>query len=607
MAFDNAGLVVAPTLGDQSEVATSGDREIISCEFIETSSPQDYKPGIVGDQAVNLGTTSSLFVTGSAEEVIARRENVDAAYQTYRLSSIQEPIVDAISANVYGAGHTFRPVIDPDSPGAAELVRGYLAYGRAYTGGVADFDADTTVNDTDVDAELDRLRRRLANERVFLDAFFKNACAGSSYHMVSLLTGQDLEIVGQAYWEILRGLDGRPQRIIWTPAWSVMAKPLSQQLYAVLEDQQITPILWGRGQQYRRFRSYVQVDGAGNVIGRYKEYGDPRCLSRKTGRFYDTIDDMHANPDEFSENPVYGGSPIPAQPATELLTFTMPCSASFTYGKPKSTGIYPSLKGGRDLDEENMAVVTGQTVPQLFILVSGGKGIPKDDIARLEKAIVQNRKEGKKGIFILHARSEKGMAGQISAAPNVKIEKTKSEQHDDALGLKYQEYNYQSVRRAYRLPRVALGDEEGINHDTALTMRRLAENEVYDPRRDLIDDRINSTLLPDLGIRASRYKTLSRAPKEPTELAEIIKSLSGILTPDESRALISDIFNRDFKDLESAWSRLPPQVLTALLQTKNQLVAAAVLGDEKGMMARINDALADSLQGVADPTVVEEE
>jgi len=98
-----------------------------------------------------------------------------------------------------------------------------------------------------------------------------------------------------------------------------------------------------------------------------------------------------------------------------------------------------------------------------------------------------------------------------------------------------------------------------------------------------------------------RYRTRSRVPREPNQLATIISTLmnAGVLTPDEGRDLASDIFNKEFKDLEGIWSKLPTKLLLAMLQTKNQLVAAALLGSETehDIIARLQAALVGQLEG----------
>ncbi len=135
-------------------------------------------------------------------------------------------------------------------------------------------------------------------------------------------------------------------------------------------------------------------------------------------------------------------------------------------------------------------------------------------------------------------------------------------------------------------------------------MYRFVEAQVYDPRRDIISDRLGSTILADLGIELTQYKVRARTPKEPTEVANIVKLFTeaGALTADDSRSIASEVFNTELKDMPGIWSRLPVRLLIALLQTKNQLVASALLGEEGGdLLDKIQQALLSS--GPAKPQV----
>jgi capsid portal protein len=308
---------------------------------------------------------------------------------------------------------------------------------------------------------------------------------------------------------------------------------------------------------------------------------------------------MVNTPDEWQVD----SSGVRYQPlaATELLHFELPNPLSTAYGKPGYTGVYPVLEGTRDLSEENQHIITDRLVPQMFICIAGGVGVRQEDIDALQEQIEQNARAGKKSIYFIQARSDKNEMGRISPTPSIHFEKTKSEQHTDALGLKYHEHCEKQLQHAYRYPSAALGQHEQLSEGTIQAGYRYAEAQVHDPKRDLFADRINSTLLPDLGIQLNRYRARARVPKEPNELAKIIQMLmeSGVLTPDEGRQLAGDIFNRDFQDLEGIWSKLPTKLLLAMLQTKNQLVAAALLGSESesDIIARLQAALVGQLEG----------
>ena len=596
--------LLEPTRGDLSNAAaTAQSGPPVTVAEIKYASPSAAQPenpiGGVGDQL--FGSSVAATLTGGTELTVLPTDDPADCYRVFKLSPTLSPVVDAFVVNVYSAGFTFQPVIEPDRPNAMEKVRQALAYLEAAQAG--SYEHISNVTDTAVKKELKRIRNRIFNEAQFLRAWFSRCCPGSTYHKVSSLLGMDLEIQGDSYLEILRDASGFPAKMIWAPAWSIRAKPQSDDLILTTVPVQITDYAWSTEIQQLRFRSYVQVDTMGEIVARYKEYGDPRCMSRLTGKYYWTLDFMYQNPDEWRIGP--DNQQYPPQAATELLHFDLPNPLSTTYGKSGYTGIYPVLDGARDLEEENQTLITDRKIPQMFILVSGGPGITQEDLDGLTERLEQNSKEGKKSFYIIQARSGESATGGWGPTPNMEIVKTKSEQYQDALGLQYLTHGEEQVGHAYRLPRAARGQHKDLKEGEAQAAYQFAESQVYDPRRDLIDDRINATLVRDLGIQLVKYKTRSRIPKEPDQLAKIINTLmtAGVLTPDEGRALAGDIFNTEFQDLVGIWSKLPTKLLTAMLQTKNQLVAAALLGSETetDIVDRLQEALVSQLSGAAKP------
>jgi len=597
------------TRGDLSQAAaTSGRASTPAVEGIDTASPGaraslvSIDMGSPGEYVLEGAGDRLVLLNGSNTYIVEPIEEPASAYAVYKLSPHLSPILSAICANVYSAQAGFDSYIDMSREDSRELVEQALLYEKALESG--DFDTETQVAKRDIDKAHRRLLRRQANERQFLETWIARCCPGSTYRALRTLVGLDMEIMGSGYIEVLRNTAGRPHHLLWAPAWSVRARPVDQTLIPVREAVPVSRLSWGFEWQLRRFRSYIQIDSNGNSVGVYKEYGDPRVLSRKTGLYYSSLEQMHESPEEYytSED---GQERVPAQPATELLSFQLQTPVNTTYGKPDWTGVFPTLLGSRELEEENRTILTDQKVPQMLILIAGGAGIDDKTIQALQDKILQNRAEGKKSIYFLQARSARSTSGGHSPNPDIEVIKTKSEQHADALGIEYQKSGAKLCRIAYRMPKSELGDSDGLGKDQQLFGHRFAEAQVYDPRRDIFDDRFTTTILKDLGIQTLRQRLRPRPPKEPGERAEIVARLTsaGILTPDDGRVEAREILDRDYKDLLGVWSKLPKELLTSILQTKNQLVAAALLdSDEReGFLAKLTEALREQL-GNTKPT-----
>jgi capsid portal protein len=532
---------------------------------------------------------------GGAEEVLEPLEKANEAYRAYRLTPFLETIIQAYVVNVYGAAFCFKAILNVEDRKDRKKLKEILEYERAN----GDLDADVEVTDDELQKAVDWYKRRVSREQIFLDAWFRQACTDMTYQVLRIMAGQDRHIHGNFYWEIVRDDTGKPKHLIHAPAWSIKAKKLSPFFFAKTLVRDTAIGAWREAAQPKRFRSYVQLDRNNCIVARYKEFGDPRVMSRTTGKYYDTIDDM--NKEEVKETTDSEGNVHVVYPyaATELLHFKIPYAGSSAYGKPRWSSVYPDLVGMRDLAEHNRRIVTDSEIPNILMMLAGAK-VDKESEERVRQQI-EERGDGPKGIMILQAYSQQQAPTGPTQHAQVEVVKLRDAMHQDGLGQKYNQGAYKRTHISYRIPRVMLGDDEGINRSAAFGMFRLAEDQVWDPERDEFDDPINEKLLPQLNIRTVRYMTLGRTPKDPELLSKIIVQLAdaGVLTPDEGRDLAEQIFNRDFRDLDGLWSRIPRTILNAILQTKNQVTAAAVLTgeDEKvDMLQRLRDAVLGDLQ-----------
>lgn len=585
------------TKGDASKKAV-GDRPALELVTVPTAAPVADQPNVsLYEQAEDLP-----LLNGANQEfvgdirVLRPIDDPKKMYQAYRLSPIVQPVISAIVANAYASGYVLKPRVNPDRPEGARTIREALEY-RAARKGIslqAWFEDDVEVASSDIEDEINRIRRRISRERQYVDAFFSGCALGGFTYLTNLL-GTDVEVGGRGYLEVIRhGSSGVPVQLVWAPGWSIRPLPQQEQI-AVPVKRMVSDIHWEERLEVARFRGFVQLDAVNNVIGRFKQFGDPRVLSTYTGRYYNTLDEMLANKDEKFTLRKDDGSDVTAiaKPATELLEFKNPSSTHEAFGKPSWTGAYPGAVGTRDLDEYNKDVVTDQVIPQMFLFVAGGAKITSEDIKSLLEQIKQQKEtDGAAGLYILQAHVQTGEGDTPTSDPKIHPVKTKSEQHTDALGLSYKKDAYADIRRAYRMPKVALGDAEGINKATADYMSRFTEAQVYDPKRDIFSEPFQE-LLHAMGVELMTIHMKSRQPKEPRELSEIILNLvrAGVLTPDEARRFASDVFNRELPEIIGLWSKIPKELVTAILQTKNQLIAAVLLEEaETDVMSRLQEA-----------------
>jgi len=508
--------------------------------------------------------------------------NPDTMYSIFLLSAFLRPLVDAMSANIYEADYSLTPIIDLRQEEDVEILRQAVI---RQTG-------DKKLTEQTFQKFLDEYSRNQDLEYERLKAFFDFCNPEGSYLQLRSLLGQDLEVTGNAYAEVLRDEAGKIAQLVWTPSRHMRAGPQSYDVVPCKQTVCFSPLKWTDRDIQRRFRKYVQnFLGTGTTVGAsgttaadmavtFKELGDPRILSRATGRYYNNVAAFQKEALArrgkrgvgFRKGEVQNSLAIPA---TEIWHIRLPFGGNSVYGVPRWAGAYPAARGSRELDEENMRIAADDVVPSLLISVSGGRVDGKDQ-QRIEDQI-NERKAGHKRILILQARSER--AAGPSPTPTIKVDKLKSEQTTDALFQNYDVRNEQKLDGCFRMPRALLGKDMAKDRASLAAMYRYAQDQVFGPGRRLYDDSVNTSIMPGLGARFYRYTTTTPAPADPEALGALVGKMleQGILTPNESRDAVEKAINLPLSRLPGVWADIPPKMLTAVLQTKNQTTAAALV------------------------------
>lgn len=572
----------APTQGDASEAAAGGGTAQVNARMIPFVTPG-------GESRQQEGHSSIQF---SGATFLEPPEDPAAMYKMLQLSAYLTPVMDALETNVYKAPFVLRSVIPFDRPDEAyKIVHDMLLWEKAKgNNGTFSFDADVKVTEREVADALEKLQRRSVIEKHYLDRFFQEAIPDMTYRQLGALTGQDYEVTGNAYWEVVRDTAGNIARFQWLPSISMRATRQDREQIAtakLVKD----GLHWVKTPQIRRFRRYAQLQSGGdsaNIASWFKELGDPRAMSRKTGKFYSTKEAMQLDEgDERQPN-------VPVLPATEVLHFKLLFGGSSVYGKPRWSGAYISLCGSRDLDEENQKIVGDEAVPSLMLLISGGVvGTKSYDRIKTE---LEERKKGRKGIMVIEAVASGKGPVTPSQQPSIEVERLKSEQTSDMLYQKYDGRNEDKAGGAWRFPKTVLG-KAGANRATSQSERQFAEDQIFAPLRVDKDEPINTNILADIGITTWVYETQSMQPRDPQQRAEILRILveAGILTPNEGRELAAPIFAKRLDDLQGLWTQFPPRVLTVLLQTKNGELASTLLGQDKEALAKLANTVRNTL------------
>lgn len=482
-------------------------------------------------------------------------------------SNALRPNVDAYATNIEGFGHRLEPVIDLEKSDADGKIGDAIFLERlsdAELQGASVAQAPYPTSD-DIAARKKEVAALMRLEHAKLANFFQYACAEYSFTTLRKLTRVDLEITGNAYWEVLRNANGQVTQFVYVPAYSIRLIPIEHKHHEYSIRQKVSALRYEPRVMKRRFRRFVQV--VLDRIVHFKSFGDSRVVSRKTGREYPTLDDMKA------ADPHDG-------PATELIHFKIHSPRS-PYGIPRWIGVLLAVMGSRASEEVNFLYFDNKAVPPLAILVSGGR-LAKESVAKLESYVRDNLrgKENFHRILVVEAEAAGGASATMADNGRVRIalQPLAEAQQQDALFQNYDERNIDKVGMAFRMPRLLRGDVRDFNKGTAESALQFAEVQVFQPERQEVDDLINRHILTDVGIRFWTFVSQSPVNRDPMQVATMAKLFSdaGGLVPNDVRALASEAFNHEYRKLDDAWANQPlPLTVGGLLPAEDGGALAA--------------------------------
>lgn len=456
------------------------------------------------------------------------------------------PAIDAYSINIDSFGQTLVPTLDLARDDIAPVVRSAMVIERRLEAerllveeGVVTTVAEPTP--AEVKARVKELAAEQEDERQELDFWLKSVCPDLTFTQLRRKTRVDLELTGNAYWEVRRDGLGAPRQINHVPVASIVATTQGDPVDVTVRLHR-TPITVSEIVQSRRFRRYVQMGGAGKHVY-YKEHGDRRLMSAATGKFYPDARAMKTEEPEAKE-------------ATELRHFRIATPASEVYGVPRWEGCIVGLLGSRAAEEVNFLYFNNKSIPPLAILVSGAT-VSKETIDELRDTIASDLhgvKNFHRALLIQATASDSAIS-----AGTAKIELKPLMQVSEGQFMVYIEKNAAALVGAFRLPQLYRGQTDGYNKANAQVAVETTEQQVFQPERDDFDSLINRFFLYDLGIRYWRIKSNGPPPANLERRAEILIEAAdaGVATLNEARQVLSEFYGRELERIASPWADLP--------------------------------------------------
>lgn len=460
------------------------------------------------------------------------------------------PAIDAYAVNIDQFGHVLRPTLDMSRDDIREIVSSSMLEERraesealAVAAGVAPLEPATPTR-SEIDARIAEVKKDMERERQALEFWLKACCPDMTWIELRKVTRVDLELTGNAYWEVVRNGLGEPVQLNHIPVASIAAMVRDSAAIDVEVKLHKTPITIAAVKQRRRFRRYLQQGSNPGDVVFYKEHGDPRVMSSKTGTYY-----KDARALKRAEGPE-------AEPATEVRHFRIPSPASEVYGAPRWEGCMLGLCGAREAEEINYLYFNNKSVPPMAVLVSGAT-VSKDTVDEI-KDTIENDLHGTKNfhrVLVIQAETSQGALSTGTA----KIELKPLIQVTEGQFMSYIEANASQLVGSFRLPQLYRGEVSSFNRATAQVAVEVTEQQVFHPEREAFDSIINRFFLYDLGIRYWQFKSLGPPTANADERATIVAdgSNKGIPTLNEARELWGVLAGRELERINEDWADLP--------------------------------------------------
>jgi len=564
-----------------------------------------FKASVIGQDLITAPGSVNDPEQDKIRSLLGSAGVLEPAYDPRVLLRIWEnsgslnPNIESYVTNIDGLGWRLEAVVNFDSDTAFETVREQMWIERlkrseemsveAETDGVmttlpsAEDPLSMMPTDTEVEAKIEGLGRQQRIENVRLTQFLNFVNPEGSFTSLRRMTRQNLEITGNAYWEVLRNRRGEIARFVHVPPSSVRCTSLDNES-TLVDDRVPAGFGWEVVKQRRFFRRYIQATGRKTVW--FKQFGDPRVVSQDTGRVYTNRADFEAlkgNGDHL---------------ATELIHFKVE-RAGEAYGQPRWIGNLLAVLGSRATDEVNFAYFDNKAIPPLALMVSGGS-LGDDAVTRIQKYFedeIKGRSNYHK-LLVIEASGGGGLSDN-STIPKIEFKSLVEAQQGDAQFQKYDERNVDKVGSSFRLPRLLRGDVRDFNRATADASLRFADEQVFQPERNEFDAWLNRVVLPKLGITLWRFVSLGPRTRDPELISQIVKDALAVLAPNEARAILADALGRELPPFSEGWAKQPLQLTLAGFQTSDQVDAENEATDDLmgAAMAHMADQKpADSLR-----------
>ena len=400
--------------------------------------------------------------------------------------------------------------------------------------GIAPTDPTKTLDEVDP-VELDTLH-----------SYIEYANPNQSLADLMCLLKSDYETYGYSYREVIRSRNGKVSGFRHAPAYNIRLLKDSEGYIPVTK----TINRGGRRttiREFRLFRRYIQeissINDTKTTLGKgsnrvyFKEFGDPRRMNYKNGRY------------QTDDYPVSD-----ADLATEILHEKM--ISPDAYGIPTYASALPAILGAREAEEVNLNYFEDNTMPPAMITVSGGR-LTKTSFEELDDLLTKGGygKDRQHKMILVEALAESSGLEEGKTV-SINVERLTDTRQSDGLFSDYEEAAAKKIRSLYRIPEAVLGIG-GSNFANANSSIHIAETQVFQPSRNMHDNFWNLNIInsPEgLGLKTVKLQSKSMQVTESGEIVKAVSTLtvSGAITPRKATKVAKNDLGMDIDQYPEA-------------------------------------------------------
>lgn len=470
-----------------------------------------------------------------------------------------EPNIQGYAVNIDGHGQRAVPAVDwldkLDSEEAFQEVKAAMEYERWLDAQAAadeeerEIEPPEDIPEDEVQAKVDEIHTTMRREKFIFEAWFRNCCSEMSFTKLRRIVRYDREAIGWGAMEMLRDGKGRLQRLRYIPGHTIRPLNETPELVTVIERNDQTVLSENREIAVRRrFPRFVQRC-MGQIVY-FKSPGDPRAISRTTGRAYKDVNEMRREDNEGPD----------AMPAHELLLFSQHSPRTLASPPRWISGLVRAL-GSREADETNYFYLKNKSMLSGILFVGGGR-ISAQVRERLEQRIRAEMRgaENAGRIMVVEAEPFKSSLQDRSIVPSMHWQSLRDSHTTDAMFTEYDSRNADSIGALFRQSPLMRGyTPSNLNRATAEVVLQFTEDQVYAPERMDFDWVINKIVMPEIGIKYHLFESNSPRTQSVDEISEFVKAVApqGALLPSELRQVASRVLNSQLTQIDEEWVNWP--------------------------------------------------